>query len=696
MKKWIVALLCIALTALKPYALADETAVLRAEADRLFAASNDAIWCWKDGSLTRQDASGGEAVEVAQPGGVRQLAAFGENAYCLMGQGNRQHVREISPEGETLAVYPVDAGWHVRQLAADADALYLLAEAGEYARQASGDPELASHASVYRVRREAPDAPERLAAGGWDNEGISCISVRDGLLAAYEGFDPEADASADPQNQLAVVELAAGRLLYAPVQVELCELAINGFCGDALYAYGLYSREYENRLMQVDCSTGAVLAAAEFVPEWEREDDIFTEFRAALPELPERSAGLQRTADAVWTLDVQQGTLASVPASLPDEEEFADALVLVDCDIYQQERFAAAVERFHERYPDMRIVLRRSDCGEKIPRLLEARARGFDVIFTSGMASRPEAVMARQGLLLDLREIPDFDALRGAYLDVFDSFRVGDVQYAAPVQFWGSPWRMDGELAEALSIEMPGADWTWDDLFAMGDAVREYNEANGASVALCREPYWNQSALVTQMNLNAVDWERLEGRYDAAWGELLRKWAALYAEGLITMDDSAKALFRVEDAVMYGDLGSEAWVVPPRLDEERDRCPTIHAARASVAAGSAHRAEAEWFVACLLNPEAVKATPLEEAGQILRDAEGYAPADFTGMVMPGEANCRMWRELVERSAPEQKLGGLYRTQMFELLPRLLAGEISAEEFLRQSQAALDAALAEYR
>lgn len=41
-------------------------------------------------------------------------------------------------------------------------------------------------------------------------------------------------------------------------------------------------------------------------------------------------------------------------------------------------------------------------------------------------------------------------------------------------------------------------------------------------------------------------------------------------------------------------------------------------------------------------------------------------------------------------------GALYRTQMFELMPKLLSGEMTADQFVRQSQAEMDAALEEYR
>lgn len=697
MKKWILMMVCLMLALYSPAAMADLTAQYRAEMQSLIASSGDKLWQWRDGTLTvwKEDQA---FREVSNLGGVQQLAACGEYAYCLMGQGNRVHIRQIDEMGNAGAVYPISAEWYIRQMEADEENLYILAETGEYAAAAREDVQAGSRASVYCLPLDGSADARLMACEGWDNEGVSCISIGEGVLAAYEGFDPTVDQEEDPICELAVLSLAENRLCYAPVNLIATEIEVMGFDGDELYVYALMCDENMAELFSVNASNGRVVPEACYVAPWE----ILTPYRQ-LPQLPEICGGLQLVQNRIWTQNGKTGELVSFQARQAESTDFEKKLVLMDCDIDQYPSFAMAVSKFHEKYPDMEIVIHSDRRGEDVVELMRAGAAGVDLIFENNtMTYYPEQLLMREGMLVDLAQCPEIAELLPEYLDVFEPHRVGEALYAVPTVIWPTVLRYKADLLEDIGIRVPEPGWTWEDLLTtMAEMVNDYNAWEGKEIALLCDAE-NVPLIIESMNVNAVDWETGEISIDPKWAELLDVWNArsersderlIRKQGKRLYDGTMppNALFSVAYGVTYGNLEDDSFVPAPVLAEGALVPGVCH--HMMINENSAHREEAIWFLHCLMHPDTVRATSVLETGQLLKSAEDYAESEFM-IEAPSEENAALWPEMVKNCAQQQALGELYRTQMQQYVPALHEGAITGAEFIDGMRRELEQFLAE--
>lgn len=639
MRKWFVLVMMLCCAALPA----------RAEGDALFAAGEDKLWQWQDGVLSVQVDD--EWEEIARLTDVHALAVGSDVVYCLMGEGARGHVRAISAAGDMVAVYPVGEEIAARQLAVNRSGLFLLAEDSTiYIRALTGD-----------------GAFTPLAAEGWENSAIIRFAVDDELLIAQKDGET-----------LSVVDLQAKRLRNNVWSYGLDMTALQ-LCraGDETAALALSAE----LLWQIDLRTGGIMPLAR------AEDGIVrvgSAYSLPVAKMPGEPAQLQCSGGAVYLWDVRAGKPKQVNVQPYADDYFDSHLVAVG--MPDEAYFARAVQQFKQRYPDIQLVIRESEGMYEMTNQLLGGAQGYDLIFTSSGVKAQELRLLGKGVLMDLGGVEEITSLYPEYLDIFGDFCADGAQYAVSVEFEPVLWCANGLLAGKIGISLPEGHWTWSDLFAMGDAVEAYNAANGTAYALLNDVYGDKPYLLDLIECN---YDRLSGEEKQAlvdgWADLARR-GLLSAEGRRTFEACEEnAVFTVAYGVRYAQMGEAALLLPPAFDDATRF--EMQLTRAMVNANSPHAEAAAYLLACMMQPDALTAIPLDVQGPRLRDETAeYVSWEEANLgyylesVPISAANDALWRAVIQRAGVAEHIA-LATDQLREAMPKLRDGELSAAEFV---------------
>lgn len=665
MKRWIMALAACALLLLPATAWA---AVLP---DDVIAGSDAYLWNWRDGELFCTKVESGAAEVIAKAPQIRLLAAHGDEAYCLLDAPDDCLIT-VDTSGDT-AERVLQLPGEIVKMDADADFFYFLVA------DASGA------ASIYRQVRGADAQAEKLAAEGWTNEHIADFDVHDGILLAYEPYIAD-----DGEIALTAIDTATGEvcgLVHSLNDALAVQVAFrqNG----AVYAYAYCSDSLDCRLKLIDMSAGTDWIVA-------RADVMGMDNPYALGEtgLPRMLRQMTRTADMLY-VSAQSGQVFAYPIAPPTEDYYDDKLVIAEAYSQLDPTFERAVRLFQQKYPDMDVCVRNDLDSYDMGIALESGKPGYDLMVWEGMSWKPGQILAQQGAVLNLAEVAEIVALLPEYLDMFDSFRTGDTLYAVPIQFYATTWQINGTLLDKMGLELPRFDWTWAEFFNLAERVRQYNERTGENILLLEGSSGRSNEMIDQINVNAIDWDAHAANFQTAEYEaLLAQWTQLEQEGLIVEggEGTGERLIKVRRNQNYSELTGGRLTLTPRFEGESRY--EIDARYVSVNASSRHAEAAAYFVACLMQPESVKAQPMEACGQMLLDDAGYAEDGFD-YGQPDERGRQMWRALLANCAVAQPAKSLYREQMFGMLPQLRVGDISAKEFLAESQRLAKEAIAAY-
>lgn len=665
MKRWIVTLAALALLLLPTTAWAAHLP------DDVIAGSDAYLWNWHDGDLTCTAVATERAEVVVKVPQIRLLAAHGDEAYCLLDTADACLIT-VDVSGDT-SEQMLQLPGQILKMDADAEHFYFLVQDGP------------GTASLYRQARVAAAQAEKIAVDGWKNEHIADFDVYDGILLAYEPYIDD-----DGEIVLAAIDTATDEVCSVVRSLSNALAVQVGFRREgAVYAYAYCGESLDCQLRLINMSTGTDWIVA-------RTDVMGMENPYALGEtgLPRTLQQMTRTADALY-LCARTNERFSYPIQLPPEDYYDDKLVIVEGYSQLDPTFERAVQLFHQRYPEIEVCVRDGLDSYDAGVALESGEPGYDVLVRQGMGWKPGQVLAQDGIVMNLAESPEITALLPEYLDMFDSFYTGDALYAVPIQFYATTWKMNGTLLEQMGLDLPEYDWTWDEFFALADRVREYNELNGENVLLLEGGSGGSNEMIDQININAIDWDAHAANFQTEEYEaLLSRWTQLEQEGLIAEggEGTGTRLIKVMRDQGYSELTGGHLVLTPRFEGENRY--EIDARYVSVNASSRHAEAAAHFVACLMQPESVKAQPMEARGQMLLDTKGYAEDGFD-YGQPDERGRQMWRALLADCAVAQPAKSLYREQMFTMLPQLRAGEMTAAEFLAESQRLAEAAIAAY-
>lgn len=219
---------------------------------------------------------------------------------------------------------------------------------------------------------------------------------------------------------------------------------------------------------------------------------------------------------------------------------FAEDHVLNIWGLDEDCRYYYAAEKFAEKYPDITLQLAEDyGSGSNLINRLFSRDQSIDIVaiqdWNNGVSGR---FLATSGLLENLNDDPELLAIREEMNAINDPFILDDAWFG--VNNWTKRWIWYGNTAlfQQLGLDMPAADWNWDDFFALGKQVYEYNQANGTTYKLIYEddmsPY-----VVKQFLYNTTDY--VQGTHqlrDERFRELVSQWLQLREWGVsMNVDD---------------------------------------------------------------------------------------------------------------------------------------------------------------
>ncbi len=655
---WLLSLLLLLSGALCPGAAAEAEPI--AFPLRAFAVSGGSVWR-ADATSLHCEAQDGEGARSADVDNIVAMAGENSAVWCLRGEPGAQTVEQYDAHCAALSARSLPDDFYGWQVAASGETLYLLGIRASETE--TGDWSNVKDARLYRLTAEADAALEPVHSEGWENQNIDSFCLGYGTLYIHGGFS------------FFTVNAESGELATKPIEFHASRspLAPGPDLDGAPSLFLIESADAPVKLLNLQTGEATALTA----------------------ELPtDEAAGLAADGGMLYAMSRMDGLLHSALAARPDDADYTGQLCIVNR--FDMPSVQHAVDLFHERYPDVQVTERTEHDPTVLCAAFMAGAPGYDIVFTGGGVSDFLSPLSwASGAMLDLAQYPEVTQHLSQYLSPFDAWRVGDALYGVPLYLAPNFWIFDADIAAAAGVERPAHGWTWADMADMADRLEACNQANGTDYRLLTEsPIY--SSFMQQYTANAIDVEHMSIDYlSKDLTNVLERYKDWNDRGLIAhFADGAPSLFCANYSTGFQDLNSADFLIPPAV-REGDRPvssapPSIH-----VNANTADPEMAAYFVACLLNPESEACNEVLFNGPNLKDASLYRVGEIAEFIeMPSEDRIALWREMAETSVTEVFINDLYREQADILLPKYLAGEMSAEEFQQICQRRADMVLGE--
>ncbi len=639
--------------ALLPFsAVADEavkaTVAYSARNGMQYAVSSSGLWLNEDGQLKWFGESAFEPVLVRQENNVSHIAADNTGLIYLTEYANGQKLNIVSSGGMmVLEGVPIQSKASIVQL----EGLYALDEGGHIS-------------SIYAY----DGTLSRLSFDGWKNENVTAFSRWENYLIAYKLSSGE----------LALLDDATKQTIYKPVTVPSLQwIQVGAITEERAIAFAL---DTVGSLLRIDLSNGNCETIG--------------------AKLPNDCAGLRRNEKYIYTLGKYYTELYALPIDQLLGRKSSKTLTLVNAAASYEERFQAAVDLFHEKYPDVNVVNRYIDDPRIIATEIMGGKEGIDIIgIQDSQMVTSAALLLKSGALLDLNQFEELTAQRNEYRDIFGPVTISGHWYAVPYAYEQHPWRVNERLAEQIGWEIPTGRWTWDDFKALAEKVKAWNETAESPMYLLQDdnsllPYFFQ-----EYQANHVDTFNGKADYQSeTYLELLRMWKRLHDDGLVYTSPSVLNKAMQQNVLLYAyrtnlpTMGQDRYVYPP-TETLDSRIPVYSIPCIALNANTPYLEEAAYYLVCYMSPEVASLEIYWNEGQLLRDRSLYNTETWWGLSV-SEENEALWNEMMTQGAPELYLLDISRQQWNTLLPGLLDGTVSPEQFAAISQQLADMALGE--
>jgi len=619
----------------------------------LYAAGEQGIWYYDSGKFLFQDPADGRAKDMYEAENVTQIAAGETTLFFTTETDGGTEVSILGPEGflyQENTKLQIES--EVVQIESACDQLFALLSDGK----------------IYRVDAYTGTA-EEMAISGWENERISAFSGYGEYLVTYSA------------------ESGVLALLDVPGNTQIASVPVRNDFSFVQYGYETDDAEY------------AVAVTGDPAEMWRiRLTDGETEqVEASLPK--KVSGGLRRSERVFYTLNGKGKQVYAIPLSDVSGQAAKGTLTIVDA-FFEADWMDAVEDRFHEQYPDIDIVYRSIYDYRVIATEMMSEEGDIDILCVQENAMGAcSAQMLRSGAIVEIGERPEIQEHLSAYKDIWNIVSADGHMYAIPVMMEEYLWQVDESLAEKIGWTAPEMEWTWDEFQALAEQVAAYNETAEEHVYLLRNGYTPYIFLQYQANhvdpyLGTADYETDE------FIKLLNIWKYLYDHDLLIYDWEWN--FKETRPILldggedyhqaYQLLRSGTYILPPVTDE--NTVYPVEVYTLCVSANSELVDEAVYFLACMLDPQTVLDRKHNggidcESGMILKDESVYGD---TWKATP--ENDVRWTYSLLHGAPTYYLYDILRTQENEYLPKLFAGEVSAEEYVAVSQRLAEMALGE--
>lgn len=350
-------------------------------------------------------------------------------------------------------------------------------------------------------------------------------------------------------------------------------------------------------------------------------------------------------------------------------------------------RYKETVRLFHLRYPDVEVIVKAEQDPRVISTGMMSKNGDIDLLMTYEFFNpMPAYQYYASGAIEDLSQYTEITQYLPEYVDRFAACTIDGHLFAIPEQTYLEAFRMNDVLAEKVGITAPTGEWTWEDFRDIGKQVAAYNEANGTKYYLFYDnlnaPYILHLLMTNAINIMAGASSFTDAQYQRA----LEAWlwildADLVMNSQFFSDPMGKALFTAESGLIYGNMGSNHYLLPPAFSETTFFRMSNSAVMMN--ANSQHKQEAAYFLSCFFSPQAVGTEPIETIGPWFVDESRHFSQPGWPTISP--ENKELWNTIIQRSIMSTLISSVWQDLLFELYPALTEGRLTVPQFLQQAE-----------
>lgn len=620
------------------------------------AMDNYGLWTYEDGKLMFQKAGSKRpqvvlendsivamATDVDMPGTLYYVT-WSEEGQRLLSTTNYGH--PMTPGRD------IDSSFNIKDMVATGGNVYAVVNNKQIKN------------TVYDIS-VYPDQAEFDAAlniEGWTNTRVTQLSLHGDVLFAYR-----------ETGELAAINYRTHQLYCPPVKVKGLLEIVAGFEKDGdQYAFVINE---ENRLMILNARTGEMFYSGQ--------------------RIEKNTESMSRDETNLFVFDYEGTQTACFNIKQLSGKEIDHMLTIVDGPGLEEPAMAVAIEMFNRKYPNVEVVRRDILDNRVLATEMMADEGGVDVFAMQGMyGMTPAPGLLANGAIIDLTDIPEMQALRDDYRDIWGLVSTHGRQYGV---LWVTDvelFQVNPKLAEAVGWEIPTGVWTWEDFDALADQVYAYNQTADKPIYLAGENVltnmrWQYEATHTDYYLGTADFQTEE------YLSLLERIQDLSARGLIYMKDPRDLNLDMPDNTLIwakeqglAGLKDDTYVLPPVYDIANPLF-LVDSWSLMANANSKYPDEAAYFLACYASVEATSSQFYLNFGQWLKDKSLYGE-QYDMRKPPSEQNEHLYNYVLEHGVPMLRDLELMRLQITEgLLDMLMNGDITPQEYADTMQQKAD-------
>ncbi len=205
---------------------------------------------------------------------------------------------------------------------------------------------------------------------------------------------------------------------------------------------------------------------------------------------------------------------------------------LIIVNLFEDERSRAAEAKMKEAYPELEIEYRWIEDRYTLTTHFLSMDSEMDIVCFNEWDGIKGMYAAMEGALENLADHPSLVRCREEQFDVWKNYTVEDLWYGVPHSPLQSLVFLNVPLFEKTGLPLPDVHWTWDDFWALAQALETFNSKNQTRYALFMDNSRNSAA--AQYAANTVDYIKNSHAFDdPAFYEMMEKWKGLYDQGLV-------------------------------------------------------------------------------------------------------------------------------------------------------------------
>ncbi len=497
---------------------------------------------------------------------------------------------------------------------------------------------------------------------GWTNKRVTMLSLHGDVLFAYR-----------ETGELAAINFRRLQLYCPPVKVKGLREIVAGFEKDGdQYAFVIND---EARLMILNARTGEMIYSGQ--------------------RIPQDTASMSRDETNLFVFDHEGTQTACFNIKQLSGKKVDHQLTIVDGPDLRESAMVVAIEMFNKKYPNVEVVRREILDNRVLATEMMADEGGVDVFsMQGGYSMTPAPGLLANGAIIDLTDMPEIQALRDDYRDIWDMVSTHGRQYGVLWETKAELLQVNPSLAEAVGWEIPTGVWTWEDFDVLADKVYAYNQTAETPIYLAGDYVldnmrYHYEASHLDYYLGTADFQTEE------YLCLLERIQDLCAKGLIYIKSPTDLSLDMPDNTLLwakeqglGSLRDNTYVLPPVYDAEH---PTflVDSWPLMANANSHYPEEAAYFLACYASVEATSQQYYLNNGQWLKDKSLYGEQKDMRKP-PSEQNEYLYNYVLEHGVPQLRDLDLMRLQISEdMLDMLMNGDITPQEYADAMQQKAD-------